>query len=87
MVIKAVFCVTEIIIVQLMLKHVWKKDDFLYKTDTYFARWSVIQGMEARYKDMVSIHEFIERKTMACSIFVTASEHMWICLTFGDDGY
>ena len=58
LVVKVVFHVTEIIIVQLGLKHVWKKDGFLYKTATYFTRWRVVYGMETRYRDIVSIHRF-----------------------------
>ena len=66
-----------------MLKHIWKKDDFLYKTTTYFVSWRVVHRMESKYGDMVSVQRFAERKIGPRSIFVTASEHMWMCSTFG----
>ena len=62
------FRLTEIIILQLMLNSACKKNGFLYKTATNFARWRVVHGMEARCRDIVSIHRFTERKTGLRSI-------------------
>ena len=62
-----------------MLKYIWKKDGSLYKTTTYFARWRVVCRMEARYRDMFSLHEFTKRK-MGPSCILSLLQNICECV-------
>ena len=86
-IVKAVFfCVTEIIIVQFVLKHIWKKANYFCKTATYFAR-RFVRKMESRNKRYGLYSQIYQKKNRALQYFATAPEHTWMCLIFGDHRY
>ena len=72
--------VTAVIIVQLPLKCIRKKNSFSHKTAPDFTRWRILHWMETRFTSVDAIYRFIQRKTGSGDIFVITTEHMWMCV-------
>ena len=63
-------------IVQLTLKHIWKKNGFIYEIALSFTRWRLLYQMEAKLASVDTIYRFTQRKTESSGIFVITTEHM-----------
>ena len=72
------FRATKIIIVQLTLKYIWKKNGFIHETATNFSRWRILHQMDARFKNMNAVYSSTKRNIESGCIFVFTTERKCI---------
>ena len=48
---------TKIVFIWLTLKQVWKKDGLFYETASYLVKWEIVDGLETRHTDLVSMYK------------------------------